>query len=86
MATGIFHTRDLSRVTHRGWGKGNREPRQRVARKASRADDLREEVVRLVAEDGLNLTEAAVAAGCSKAYAQKLFAQVREALGVPVKD
>lgn len=97
MSTGIFHTRDLSKVTHKAYGSNHLRGRQdrsreegkrsRRARQASKLDALRDEFAERLAESETGyIKDVAAALGISKAYGSKLFGQICAALGVPVKD
>ena len=92
MATGLFHTRSVDHIRGparrrafikaRGISVGQAA---RAAEQRAKSAVLRAMFAELIAEDML-LKDAAEQLGISKSYGIKLFKQIREELGIPVRD
>ncbi len=83
MATGLFNTRDLTRVTHRAKVPAKKQgPKRGLGwrRDDAKTAALCDEIAGLIA-DGMSINAASRHMGISTSYGQKLFAQVRAALG-----
>ena len=79
MATGLFRTRDPSKVTRRPLVRPRAPRATRRERDDAGVSILRGRVAEHVAA-GQSISDAAREIGISKSYGQKLFSQVREQL------
>lgn len=84
MATGLFHTNNPNMrrgpQRRRVFAKA-----KRVRARSDKVGELRNQLADHLAE-GLTIKDAAAQMGVSKSYGIKLFAQIRDGLGLPVKD